>query len=135
MTKPRTLTAAQKALRQEYRRNNLLAFRARQKAYRARNKEKCREMVRRSAYGLAEGQYAQMLDAQRGVCAICGKPQIKGKALAVDHDHRCCVGVKTCGACTRGLLCNPCNSLLAHAKDDKEILASAIRYLERYARA
>jgi hypothetical protein len=134
-SKPRVLTEAQKAWRQEYRRNNLPAFRARQKAYRARNVEKCKELVRRSAYGLAEGQYEEMVREQQGVCAICGKQQAGGIALAVDHDHRCCQGSKACGKCIRGLLCNSCNTLLAYAKDDREVLEAAIRYLGRYAHA
>ena len=133
--KPRTLTAEQKARRQEYRRNNLPAFRVRQKAYRARNVEKCRDLVRRSAYGLAKGQYEKMLHEQHGVCAICGKQQEGGKALAVDHNHLCCSGSRACGKCVRGLLCNSCNTLLAYAKDDKEVLAAAILYLGAYAHA
>ena len=132
--RPKVLTAAQKATRQEYRRNNMPAFRARQRLYRARNVEKCKELVRRSAYNLAEGQYARMLVEQKGVCAICEQPQL-GRALAVDHNHGCCLGSKSCGRCVRGLLCSHCNQMLGHAKDSRKVLLSAVRYLDRYARS
>jgi len=30
-------------------------------------------------------------------------------SLHVDHDHNCCNGVKSCGKCVRGIICNRCN--------------------------
>ena len=40
-------------------------------------------------------------------CEICGnKPEAN---LHVDHDHACCPGFKSCGACVRGVICNSCN--------------------------
>jgi hypothetical protein len=40
-------------------------------------------------------------------CELCGdKPEA---SLHVDHDHKCCNGVKSCGACVRGIICNRCN--------------------------
>lgn len=59
-----------------------------------------------------------MLAEQGGVCGICKQPETvrKGKLsgeavrfLAVDHDHRCCPGKKSCGRCIRKLLCLSCN--------------------------
>lgn len=47
-------------------------------------------------YGVGSQDYAQMLAAQGGVCAICGM-RPAGKDLAVDHNH-------VTGA-VRGLLC------------------------------
>jgi hypothetical protein len=40
----------------------------------------------RRRYGLSLDQYVELLDAQGGVCAICGKPP-KGRPLVPDHDH------------------------------------------------
>lgn len=50
-------------------------------------------------------QYEEMYERQGGVCAICRKPEIPGRSLAVDHDRKCCPGDKSCGKCIRGLLC------------------------------
>lgn len=76
----------------------------------------------RSEFSITIQQYDSMLDSQDGGCAICGtKP--KKKRLAVDHDHK--TGV------IRGLLCTQCNHhVLGGAKEDIEILRSAVSYLE-----
>jgi hypothetical protein len=61
-------------------------------------------------YGVS---YDDMLTAQDGHCAICPTtPEQNGKALAVDHDHECCPGRRSCGKCVRGLLCDRCNRQL-----------------------
>lgn len=63
-----------------------------------------------SLYRLTATEYKQILDNQAGVCGLCGKtPDQEGKSLAVDHDHSCCPGNRSCGACIRGLLCTRCN--------------------------
>lgn len=90
----------------EWRRLNPDTYRASQR----------RTTLRRS-YGLSVEQYAAMSAAQGGVCAICkqpprGKPPVN-KHLAVDHDHSCCPGKKSCGRCVRGLLCARCNRTLS----------------------
>jgi hypothetical protein len=42
----------------------------------------------RRRYGLTLAQYLELLEAQGGVCAICGKPPTQRTgALVVDHDH------------------------------------------------
>lgn len=65
-------------------------------------------------YSLSFERYLEMLEAQNGVCTICKQPEtvvLKGqiKRLAVDHDHTCCSGKKSCGECVRALLCTRCN--------------------------
>jgi hypothetical protein len=59
------------------------------------------------------------------VCAICGKPNPDGRALARDHCHRS--GVQ------RGRLCERCNIGLGQFGDDPERLRAAAEYLELYA--
>jgi hypothetical protein len=83
----------------------------------------------RGRYGITESDYDAMLAAQGGVCWICKEPPSRIR-LAVDHDHDCCPGGKSCGECVRGLLCTPCNTLLGRVKDG-EWLAEAKRYLDR----
>jgi hypothetical protein len=48
-----------------------------------------------------------LLDKQHGKCALCSA-ELNG-SFHVDHDHGCCPGVRSCGACVRGILCQSCN--------------------------
>lgn len=67
----------------------------------------------------------QLLIRQDGCCAICGQSEkdLK-KQLCIDHCH---ITGKI-----RGLLCNRCNWLLGHAKDNMYILQAAIKYLTKF---
>lgn len=75
-------------------------------------------------YGLTPERYAQILAAQGGRCAICGKLP-RTIRLAVDHDH-------ATGA-VRGLLCasgdHGCNKGLGFFNDDAETILRAYHYL------
>jgi hypothetical protein len=77
--------------------------------------------------GVTEEWYANQLEAQGGVCAICKRPEAKlssgggTKMLAVDHDH-------TTGL-ARGLLCQPCNIGLGALQDRPDLLRAAASYL------
>lgn len=64
-----------------------------------------------------------MLDAQGGVCAICGSPPPEGEVLRVDHDH---VTGKV-----RGFLCIVCNAGVGCFKDNENLLLAAINYLRK----
>lgn len=66
----------------------------------ARDPERERDLRLQRLYGITAAQYDQMLEAQGGVCAVCGKPPGKTR-LNVDHDHK--TGL------VRGLLCWTCN--------------------------
>ena len=50
-------------------------------------------------------------------CMICGRKE----KLVVDHDHN--------SGKVRGLLCNHCNRGLGHFRDDPEVMAIAIEYI------
>jgi hypothetical protein len=79
-------------------------------------------------YGLAPGQFDRMVAEQGRVCAICRA--VPDRPLFVDHDHRCCPGRgKTCGECTRGLLCPGCNTKLAALEQGPDWLHAAMAYL------
>ena len=85
-------------------------------------------------YRMTLEQFDEMLDAQGGVCAICGtdKPGGKYDIWHVDHDHACCpLGKRVCGKCIRGLLCASCNWGLGRFGDDPERLERAIEYLSK----
>lgn len=79
---------------------------------------KRKENYLRTNYRINLEDYKRMLKEQGGVCKICG---IK-EPTNVDHCH---ITEKV-----RGLLCGTCNVMLGMAKDNINILASGIRYLE-----
>lgn len=95
-----------------------------------------RDKLRRF-YDIDVETYDSLLESQGGVCASCGQPETslsrtgEIKFLAVDHDHSCCPGQKTCGQCIRGLLCSRCNLVLGLVEDDKTLLIDAVLYLRR----
>ena len=84
-----------------------------------------REARLKKQYGLSREQYALMLKAQGGGCALCGSKKPGGpmprRNFAVDHDHR--------SGKVRGLLCAPCNTGLGHFKDNQQLLRRAADYL------
>lgn len=57
-------------------------------------------------------------------CALCSKKT----DLVVDHDHHCCPGAKTCGTCTRGILCRGCNVRVGHFDVDPSLAERAAAY-------
>jgi hypothetical protein len=96
-----------------------------------KNKERYHAGRVRRAYGIPEGEYQAMLAAQGGVCAICKKAERainprtgKPRHLDVDHDHKT--------GKVRGLLCSTCNNGLGCFQDDRQLLASADKYLAQF---
>ena len=55
-------------------------------------------------------------------CVICGEPEINGRQLAIDHDHK--TGL------VRGVLCQRCNMGLGQFRDSPELLRYAALYIE-----
>lgn len=80
----------------------------------------------RSYYKINENEYRNLYEQQKGLCAICGRPELKRRntMLCVDHDH-------TTGK-VRGLLCGTCNSAIGYFEDNPDYLRSAISYLEQH---
>ena len=103
------------------------------RAWQKRNPERYKENQRRYKYGIG---FQALWDKQQGLCASCGRAmQPEGKdpeSVTVDHDRSCCSGPKSCGKCVRGLIHRNCNLVLGYAKDDLQLLRSAIAYLERW---
>jgi len=91
----------------------------------------CKANVDRiTRYGLDEQAYAELLDSQGGVCAICRRDL----PLQIDHDHACCDtngGKSTCGRCVRGLLCRQCNKMLPFLEKNRDLLLKAAQYLSK----
>ena len=81
-------------------------------------------------YGITLADYNEMVVAQCGACAICGRPETAMgsggvvKRLAIDHDH-------TTGA-VRALLCTKCNVALGAADDSMDRLLAMVSYLREH---
>lgn len=58
-----------------------------------------------------------------GLCDCCGGPPSANKRLSIEHSH---VTGKF-----RGFVCDNCNLMLGHAKDDPERLLAGVAYLRR----
>jgi hypothetical protein len=70
-----------------------------------------------------EQGWADVLEIQGGVCAICGlSPETGARPLCVDHDHET--------DDVRGLLCPTCNGGLGMFRDDPALLVTAAQYLK-----
>ncbi len=72
--------------------------------------------------GMQPGDYGRLLAYQGGRCALCGRAKGTTKRLAREHDHK--------SKLLRGLVCTPCNDVLAHARDDVEFFERVIAYLK-----
>ena len=115
--KARRATPAYKAYQKQ--RNQSEAQKAKKAEIRRRDSTHDRRVQR--VYGLAPGQYAEMLEAQGGVCLLCGN-RPRTIRLAVDHDHQT--------GRIRGLLCRRCNKALGFWEHDELNMLNLIRYVE-----
>lgn len=80
------------------------------------------DAIIRRQYGISYDQYEQLIKAQGGGCAICGRTkEPDGRKLSIDHDHA--TGL------TRGVLCYACNKALGLFYDKKDLLLNAHNYL------
>lgn len=75
-------------------------------------------------YGISPQEYESMVEAQNGLCAICGKEN--KRRLCIDHNHKT--------EQVRDLLCDRCNTAIGQFEDDPELLKLAAEYLERHAK-
>jgi hypothetical protein len=97
--------------------------------HRAKYSLASKDSALRATFGISLADYGRMLVEQDGKCAICRheETQMRGgvvKALSVDHDH-------TTGK-VRGLLCADCNHMIGKAKENRDTLLAAIRYLDKH---
>lgn len=77
----------------------------------------------RRKYGLTTEQWGQMFIAQGSACAICRTPDNGGRRWHTDHCHN----TKK----VRGILCQHCNLMLGHARDNPRTLELAVDYLHK----
>jgi hypothetical protein len=85
---------------------------------------------RKDLYGLSQDNFEMLKRRQNNCCGICGNVFVVSPDI--DHDHSCCPGSKSCGACIRGLLCHHCNTALGNFRDDPALLRKGVEYLEAF---
>ena len=104
----------------------------RREEYLKLDKERLRvagRVKRIESYGITEDEYAALLEAQGGTCAICcnletrthhmtGRPY----ELTIDHDHET--------GRVRGLLCSKCNRAIGALGDSHESIMRVVDYLK-----
>lgn len=88
----------------------------------------CRRCFVCSVYGITRDDFEAILDAQEGLCALCGDDP-GTESLHIDHDHSCCPGNRSCGVCVRSLICGTCNRGLGMFRDDRDLLLNAAAYV------
>ena len=115
--------------KREYNKNNRDEINAKGKIHRDSDPDKNKERKLKYYYNISLEQYNVLLEQQNHSCAICGGTNKNGKVLAVDHDHSCCPGGRSCGECVRGLLCNDCNLSIGRMDDDPIRLIKASEYI------
>lgn len=84
---------------------------------RAHYRKKGFEFRLKKKYGISPAEYASMYKSQRGRCAVCRR----AKATDIEHCHK--------SGRVRGLVCNPCNRLLAALEHSGQYLEAAFRFL------
>ncbi len=91
------------------------------KAWREANASRYKSSRLKHQYGITLQQRDALLDAQDGLCAICKSPNDSKLDWHTDHCHAT--------GKVRGVLCHHCNLMLGHARDNSDVLANAIKYL------
>lgn len=95
------------AYMRDYQRRKPEVNRVASRRYRAANPEKRRDTILRNQYQMSLEEFRTRIERQQGRCVSCGGVP---RRWYVDHDHKCCPTRPTCGRCTRGLVCNGCNT-------------------------
>lgn len=116
---------AEKARSKKWRQENPQKY----AAWAEKNKEKRQAHSRKYEYNMSQEDFDRKMIEQDGNCAICKQPLVRPD---VDHNHSCCPDRRSCGKCTRGILCHTCNTIIGLAQDSIEVLGNAILYLKEY---
>lgn len=78
----------------------------------------------RARYGVTPAEYERMRREQGDVCAVCKRPELNGRRLCLDHDHK--------SGRVRKLLCHRCNSALGLLDEDTERMANLMWYVKTH---
>lgn len=95
------------------------------KEWRESNPDAVKRMHLKRYFKMSLEDYNDLLESQEGVCAICGKEELRNKNdLSVDHCHDT--------GKVRGLLCGACNAGIGNLGDSAEKLELALVYLRKH---
>lgn len=97
------------------------------KSWAKHNPEKTKVIRRKEALkrcGFTPELFNELIQKQKGLCAICKKPSHDSKPLRPDHNHSTMQ--------PRELLCEPCNLGLGRFKEDIELMEKAAKYLDHF---
>lgn len=89
-------------------------------------KHRAQCILKRRCYnvGITTKEYLEIFRLHNGKCDICGVSHLElNKGLCIDHNHET--------GKIRGLICDNCNKMLGHSKDNPIILENAITYLQK----
>lgn len=76
-------------------------------------------------YGLTKDEWVSLFESQGQKCGCCGSADpLNKRGWHTDHCHET--------GKVRGIVCQPCNSTLGSAREDKNRLQACISYLGRY---
>jgi hypothetical protein len=70
-------------------------------------------------YGLTPESYTNLLEKQKGVCAICGLPPIPNRNFDIDHDHNT--------RRVRGLVHRRCNYKISIVEQHGDVIQAYLR--------
>lgn len=95
---------------------------------------RCKRCIVYRNHNISKEIYYDLLNTQQFACAICQDTHSETHRgwLQIDHDHSCCPGPHSCGACVRGLLCGKCNAGIGILGDSVERLGFLRDYLTKY---
>lgn len=91
--------------------------------WRAKNLDKEKNAYFIRTYGITLDDVLDLIERQGGGCGLCGEP-FENNRYHIDHCHET-------GA-VRGALHPTCNTMIAHAKEDTNLLRHGIRYIESF---
>src|ERR1700685_796849 len=121
-----------KCYRQQYYQKNKKEMKKRSKAYQKSHPQSYNKKAQMwYRHKMLWTEYQDRLAKQKNSC-ICGHifNNTWNDTARIDHDPACCpAGGRSCGKCTRGLLCNRCNRVLGLLEKDPQLLP---KYLVDY---
>lgn len=106
----------------KWREANRETLAVKKRKYAAENRDHAADYKRERNYGVTRLQYDEMVALGGDGCWVCGKTNLSGRQLAVDHDHET--------GTVRGLLCSNCNSGLGKIGDSLAAVLRMAQYLQ-----